>query len=291
MALLLGLAVACAYGSADFLGGLGAKRSPTVVVVVLSQLAGLGLLAAVMLVFPSGEATATTLVLGAAVGVAGLVALLLLYQGLATGVMSVVAPITAVGSAVLPVLWGVLNGERPSVWSAIGVVIALASVVLVSRAPNAGRAEQGLGDHGFQDSRPQNRRWLTSAIGAGVGFGIVFIILGSTGDDAGFWPLLAARCTSVLLAGVMLAARRTRLRPAPGDALLLIGAGALDITANALFVVATRRGLLSLVSVVASLYPAATVLLARLVLNERLSRPQLAGLGAAGLGVALIATG
>ncbi|CAA9222684.1 MAG: hypothetical protein AVDCRST_MAG50-670 [uncultured Acidimicrobiales bacterium] len=287
MALLLGLAVACAYGSADFLGGLGAKRSPTAVVVVISQVAGLGLLAAVMLAFPSGEATATNLGLGAAVGVAGLAGLLLLYHGLSTGVMSVVAPITAVGAAVLPVLWGVLQGERPSAWSAVGAVVALASVVLVSRAPRPTPEPHG----GTSEPSTRGRHWLASAIGAGVGFGIVFIILGSTGDDAGFWPLLAARVTSLLLAGVVMAARGIPLRPAAGDSLLLVGAGVLDITANALFVVATRRGLLSLVSVVASLYPAATVLLARLVLSERLSRTQLAGVGAAGLGVVLIAAG
>lgn len=283
MAVLLGLAVAVAYGAADFLGGLSAKRSPATVVVVLSQLCCLPLLA-VLLAVAGGDPTARPLALGAAAGSVGAVGLWCLYRGLAIGRMSVVAPITAVGAATVPVAWGLAGGERPSAVALVGVVIAIVAVALISRSPTpaetdavAARAVEGA---------------LLLALVAGAAFGAVFVLLDATGPDAGFWPLVAGRTASIVLLLAAAAATGQALAP-PALALLptIAGAGALDLAANAMYLLATRRGLLSLVAALSSLYPASTVLLARMVLGERLGRQQVVGLTLALVGVVLIAGG
>lgn len=278
MAALLGLLVAATYGAADFFGGVSAKRTPTALVVVASQVLGLPLLA-VLLLLTSGQATARVLLLGAAAGAAGGVALVCLYRGLAIARMSVVAPITAVGAAVVPLLVGLLRGERPSPVALLGVAAALVAVVLISRTPAL-------------DEVPEAPSGIGLAILAGIGFGAVFVLLADTGPDAGFWPLLTGRLTSIALltAGSLVAGsslRPTRTR----DLGTVAVAGVFDITANALYLLAARAGLLSLVAVLASLYPASTVLLARVVLRERLGRGQVVGLSLAAAGVLLIAAG
>jgi drug/metabolite transporter (DMT)-like permease len=225
---------------------------------------------------------------GAASGLGGAAGVALLYHGLAVGQMSVVAPLTAVGSATLPVVFGLLTGERPSAAALVGVVLALVAVgVLCSFGPQE--------DHGEEDLPPAGRKanmaGLASGVAAGIGFGVFFICLGRTGDGAGMWPLLGARVVSVtVLAGVVLATGRALL-PGERTGPAVVLTGVLDVTANAAFLLATRRGLLSIVSLLASLYPAATVVLARVVLRERLSTAQSAGLVGAAGAVALIALG
>ena len=279
MAVALGLLVAVTYGAADFLGGFASRRAPVTSVVVVSQLVGVPLLA-VLALFSGGEPTIENVGLGAAAGVAGGLGLTALYRGLATGRMSVVAPVTAVGAAALPVLWGLGAGERPSPLAAVGVACALFAVVFVSRIPgDEARAAGGL-------------HVLLLAALAGVGFGVVFIVLAETGDNGGIWPLLAARGTSMtmLAAGSLVSGRS--LDPGGWPSVRIIAAtGVLDMAANALYVYAAQRGLISLVAVLSSLYPAATVVLARVVLHERLGRLQTAGLGLAAGGVMLIAAG
>ena len=279
MAVLLGLAVAVTYGAADFFGGVAAKHSRLAAVVVLSQVAGLP---AIALLAPlvGGTLDAGTAVLAALVGLVSGGGITCLYRGLAVGRMSVVAPITAVGAASLPVVWGVATGERPSALALGGVALALLAVVFVSRIPG----DEGAAAGGMQS--------ILLAIGAGIGFGVVFIVLGITGDDAGLYPLLVMRITSVVLLGAGAVATGTFAWPGGGAAWRTIAAaGVLDMTANALYVFGTRAGLLSLVAVLGSLYPATTVLLARIFLRERLGRMQTVGLGLAAAGVVLIAAG
>jgi drug/metabolite transporter (DMT)-like permease len=202
------------------------------------------------------------------------------YRALAAGVMSVVAPVTAVTSAVIPVGTGLALGERPGAVALGGVGIAIAAVGLLSRE-TPGRQEQGAA----------LRTVLPGALLAGIGFGAFFVLLDQTGDDGGLWPLVASRSTTlVLVAAIGLATHRS-LRIPPGARAATIGTGVLDMAANALFLEATREGLLTLVSVIVSLYPASTIALAQIVLGERLERHQLAGVVAAGLAVAMIATG
>jgi drug/metabolite transporter (DMT)-like permease len=277
LAVFLGLLVAVTYGTGDFFGGLASKRNATTVVVVLSQALGLASLV-VIVAIDRAHLTAHDALLGAGGGSVGLIGLLLLYRGLASGTMSVVAPITAVGAGVVPFGWGLVTGERPSAPALAGVVLSLLAIALVSAADAV-------------DDRRATRTDILLALGAGASFGVVFICLGSTHADSGMWPVLAARTASVLLVTTAVLAMRQPLRPAPGSIGTIAIAGVLDAGANALYVLATRAGLLSLVSVLSSLYPAATIVLARVVLRERMNRTQLAGIALALTGVTLIAAG
>ncbi|MBW3557820.1 MAG: DMT family transporter [Actinobacteria bacterium] len=282
VAVLLGLAVAGAYGAADFLGGLSSKRAPATTVVVVSQLCCLPLLA-VLVGAGGGHPSTRAIGLGAAAGSVGAVGLSCLYRGLARGRMSVVAPITAVGAATVPVAWGLIGGERPSPMALAGVLLAMVAVALISRlpapAPGTGQGQAG-------DSA------IGLAVVAGAAFGTVFVLLDATGPDAGFWPLVAGRTTSIVALVTVAAATGQALAPPAARMLPTIaGAGMLDLSANALYLLATRRGLLSVVAVLSSLYPAGTVLLARTVLGERMAGHQVLGLVLAAAGVALIAAG
>jgi drug/metabolite transporter (DMT)-like permease len=279
MEVVLGALVALSYGTGDFLGGISAKRLPTITVLLVSQ--AVGLVAAVLLVVALRDAppAAHIFPLSAAAGAVGIVALGFLFRGLALGRMSVVAPLSAIGGGVLPVLWGLLRGERPSALALVGVGLALVAAAVVGRGAE-------------HDPAPavSPRMELALGAGAGVGFGVVFILLAESSSGSGMWPVLIARCASVpllvvaaVVVGRSLRMERTELAP-------VAGAGLCDVAANALVVLAVRRGLISLVAPVASLYPAMTVVLARLVLHERIGRQRLAGLAVGIVGLTLIAT-
>jgi drug/metabolite transporter (DMT)-like permease len=203
----------------------------------------------------------------------------LLYRGLSIGRMSVVAPVTAAGAAVIPVLVGVGFGERPSLPALVGVALALAAIVGVSSGVQAEPPATGAG--AATATAPTRQWWrrpgVAEAIGAGLGFALFFVCLDRASAGAGLW-----------LAAV---ASRAPLRPAPGTYPNVAAVGAVDMLANLLYLLAARAGLLSLVAVLVSLYPVSTVVLARIVLAERLTRGQLVSLGAAAGGVALIAAG
>ncbi|NNL70210.1 MAG: DMT family transporter, partial [Acidimicrobiia bacterium] len=209
-------------------------------------------------------------------GVSGALGLVLLYRGLSRGTMSVVAPLSAVMTALVPVGWGLISGERPSLLALVGVPTAVAAIALISGAATGLRDGLGPG--------------VGSGILAGVGFGVFFILLAET-ESAELWTLTFARTASITLLVVLAVATGSSLRPGTGTGRLVLGAGALDMAANVFFLLAERRGLLSLVSVITALYPAATMLLARFVLGEQLSRSQLAGLALAAAGVGMIAGG
>ncbi|GIH78631.1 EamA family transporter [Planobispora longispora] len=272
------LATACAlvYGTADFFGGLATRRSRVMAVVVLSQLAGLALVTALLPALP-GAFSPGGLVWGMAAGVSGGAALVLFYRALATGVMSVVAPVTATTSAALPVLFGLAAGERPEPIALGGVALALVAVVLVSRDSSPAAAGRGYGP-------------VLSSLAAGAGFGGFFILLDQVPDGGGMWPLFGARLASVALIALLALATRRTLRPGTGALWTIVVAGVLDMAANVLFLLATERGMLALVGVLASLYPASTLLLARYVLGERLNTVQTVGIGCTLAAVALIAS-
>jgi drug/metabolite transporter (DMT)-like permease len=277
VAVFLGVLVALSYGAGDFLGGLGTRAQAVTTVVAASQASALVLLV-VGVPLEGSSLGWDDLALGGLAGGIGVVGILLLYQGLATGAMGVVAPVTAVGAAVVPLVVGLATGERPAVLALVGAVVALGAVSLVA------------GGHEEESSGPATGKSpLLLALGAGAAFGFVFVILGATDEASGFWPLLGGRLVSVSLVCVWLARSRTPLLPRAGTRLIVVGAGLLDVTANGLYLLAVREGLLSLVAVLSSLYPAATVVLARVVLHERLKPAQLAGLGLGLAGVTLIA--
>lgn len=265
MAVLLALCSATTYGVGDFLGGMAAKRASAAAVLLWSHIAGLCLLLGATVVV-AGHATTRDLVLGAVGGLGGAVGVGLLYQALSIGPMSAVAPVTALLAAAVPVVVGFAQGERPAATAIVGMVGALVAIVLVS-------AEGG------GSMRPSDLRGVTLALGAGLGFGLFFVALSYTGDDSGLWPLVAARAASVGVVGSLALLGRIQPRiPHGHPRRLTAGAGALDVAANVLYLLAIRQGLLSVVSVLSSLYPASTVALAWIVLRERFAPMQRVGL-------------
>jgi uncharacterized membrane protein len=273
-AVILATACAVVYGTADFFGGLATRRTQVLSVVVLSQLAGLALILGLLPVLP-GVFSDRAILWGLAAGLSGAAGLALFYRALATGVMSVVAPTTAVTSAALPVVFGLATGERPGFWALAGVALALGSVLLVSQdGTPGGRASLGA---------------LVTSLAAGAGFGGFFILLAMAPAEAGLWPLVGARLSSVTSVVLVALAARRSLMPRPGSLRIIVAAGVLDMAANVLFLLAQRQGLLSLVAVLVSLYPASTLLLARQVLGERLNTIQVTGVACALGAVALIA--
>jgi drug/metabolite transporter (DMT)-like permease len=276
VAVLLALASAVVYGMADFCGGLASRRATAFAVVAVSQAAGLlGLL--LLLPWLGGDPTTADLAWGASAGVAGAAGLVLFYRALAVGVMSVVAPVTAVSAAAIPVVIGVGFGERLAWWAVVGIALALVAVVLVA-------AEDGLSS--LRSARPAT---LVPALAAGAGFGLFFVLLDRTREAAELSPLVGARVVSVALVVVLAMGARQSLRVPRATLPVVLLGGAGDMTANALFLIATQQGQLAITGVLASLYPVSTVVLAQIVLRERLVATQVAGLATVGAAVVLIA--
>lgn len=273
-----------AFGAADFLGGLATRRSSALPVVITSQVYGLGLIVLLLPTLPPERYAPADFLWGTAAGVSGAMGLVALYRGLSIGRMGVIAPVTAAVGAIVPAMFGLLTGERPSSMALAGAAVALVAIVLVSRQPASGlpdaRAMGFLASTGVRE-----------ALAAGAAFGGFFILIAQSTDTSGLWPLIGARIGSLLfLVAVALGLRRKvalRAETTP----LVIGAGVLDIAANALFLYAIRGGFLTLVAVLSSLYPAATIVLARAFLKEKLSSGQLFGVVLALTGIALIAAG
>jgi drug/metabolite transporter (DMT)-like permease len=275
-AIVLSLVAAIAWGTADFLGGLSARRLMVLVVLLWSQLMGLVLLLAVV-VAGGVSLQAGSIWWGAAAGVVGAGALGLFYAGLAAGAMSLVAPLSACG-AVVPVVVALAGGERVAVLTVVGMALALAGAVLVSRTA---------GEH-----LRLTPAVVAMAVGAGLAFGVVITLLqqGSQGGhDAGISVVLASRVASFATIAIAVLATRTSPAIAEPSALLpLLAVGIGDTGANVLLALASGGGDDAIVAVLSSLYPVVTVVLARGVLGERLSAWQAAGVAAALAGVALV---
>ena len=285
MAYLLAIGSAVLYGAADFTGGLTTRRASTIPVVLLSQAAGLIMLALIMPVLPHASPTRADVLWGAAAGLTGGVGVALLYHALATGTMAVVAPTTAVCAVAIPVLVSVLLGERPMPLAVAGIALGMVSIVLVSQQQGgtAGAAEPGL---------PRSRQsGVGTALASGIAIGLFLLSFAQAGPGAGMWPLLVARTVSTTLFAVMAIAGGRSLRMPAQVTALVIFAGVMDMLANALYLLATRQGPLSIVVTLSSLYPASTVLLARIVLGERLRPWQVTGVGCALAAVVLIVSG
>jgi drug/metabolite transporter (DMT)-like permease len=280
---LIALASAAFYGAADFLGGLAARRATTVAIVIVSQLAGLILLAILLPVLPPASPSPPDFLWGGAAGLTGGTGVALLYRALAVGTMGVVAPTTAVLAVAIPVMAAMVMGERPGRWTLGGIALAMVAIVLVSQQPRAD-----------SDARPGHRvpgglpPGLGLALLSGVAIGLFFLTLTRTSAAAGMWPLVAARAVSIALFGAIAIAGARSLRMAAPVATIAVCGGALDMLANALYLIASRYGPLSVTVTLASLYPASTVALARVVLNERLSSWQMVGILCALTAVALI---
>jgi drug/metabolite transporter (DMT)-like permease len=291
MAALLALTAAVAYGAGDFLGGVAARREPATAVVLWSHIVGLlALVATAPLI--GGDVTAPAMLIGALAGLAGAVGMAAFYKALSLGAMSVVAPVTGLLSAAIPVLAGVARGERPEPVALVGIAVALIAIVLVSReaAGDAGESSAGAGGGDpVAEAAPRRVGALALALVAGVAFGLFFVTIDGAGEGAGIWPLVAARIASVALFGTLALAGITAAAVPRTAGAAALGCGLLDASANVLYVLALAHGLLSIVSVLTALYPAGTVLLARYLLGEQITRVQQAGLAFAGCAALLIA--
>jgi drug/metabolite transporter (DMT)-like permease len=278
IAVALGLGAALSWGVADFLGGLKSRRLDLLAVLLLSQAAGLALITAI--VAARGEGPPAGEYLGFAVlsGLAGACGLAAFYRGLAVGAMAIVTPISATAAAI-PVTVGLATGDRPSSLQAAGMAVAVVGVVLASR------------ERGDAAVRARVAAGAGLALVAAAGFGCFFLAIDRASDGDVFWAILGNRLTSVTVLAVAALALRPRLAVGGGHGAALLAVGLLDITANSLFALAATEGLVSLVSVLASLYPVVVVMLARLFLGERVHALQQAGAAGALAGVLLISAG
>jgi drug/metabolite transporter (DMT)-like permease len=286
--IVLALGSAIAYGVSDYTGGVLTKRARVFNVILLAQLVSCVLIVPV-LPFWSGTFSWPGVRWGAVAGVAGVSGAALLYQGLAIGRMGVVAPITAVLAAVLPVTYGLAQGERPGWIPSIGIGLGFVAVVLISRASEPGSRSADDSDDRQSLVSGRNNRGVVEALGAGVGFGLFFILLAQAPEGSGLWPLVGTRASMLASIALLAAVTGTAIRPRAGTGRGLVLLGFTNLGADLLYLLATRAGLLSLVAVITSLYPAATIALARVLLNERMVRQQLVGVAFAALSVVLIA--
>ena len=298
MVTILALAAALLYGTADFLGGVASRRASVFAVLALTVPAGAVVMLLVALL---GQVPAIGGLLGhgglgspasmgdwsavgwaAASGVCGAAGLVAFYAGFASAPISVVAPVAALVSAVLPVGVAIAGGERPAATVIAGGLLCLVAVVLVSAQP---------ADHGGRRRlvTPGRLRALGYGAAAGAGFGLFFIFLKNAGQSGVLWPVAISRSAGTVVAfGIALA---TRTRPPwgrGGITGIALMSGAIDAAANVCYVLATRAGLFGLAVVITSLYPGTTVLLARVLLGERMRWLQRAGLLLAAVGVVLV---
>ena len=296
------LSASVLWGTADFLAGRATRRHPVVLVAFVGQLAGL---IAVLAILAFHGVDDQALLPGAIAGVFGIVGVTTLYAALGLGTMSIVAPIAAT-SAIVPVLWGVADGERPGGLQWAGMIVALTGVVLAAREPSA-------------DSSKDARAAIRLAILAAVTIGLSLVFLGKAADHDSLSGVAAARAVSAPALGIAWLWLITRGRTLRDEAVIavahppvvvadvphppaadrrdvrvlagLAGIGVLDVAANSAFAIATTGGLLSLVAVLSGLFPVVTVALAYFVLGERLARPQRVGVVLALVGIPLISAG
>ncbi len=276
-AILLALASAVAYGVSDFFGGVLTKRHSAWTIAFWGQIGSL-LTAGLLALWVGGRPVPADLLWAGVAGVGSALGTAFLYRGLASGRMSVVAPISAVVSAGVPIVVGVATGERPAVLTWGGIAVGLVAIWLVARAPDpAGGTREGAAAS------------ARDGVLAGAGFGTYFAAIGQVREEAGLLPNAASMVVAAVLLLIIVLAVRAPLRLPWRRAGLALLPGVLGAVALTLFLLASQQGLLTVVAVIASLYPAATVVLAALVLHERIHRSQAIGLAACAAAVALVA--
>lgn len=281
MAIVLALGSALMYGVSDYYGGRHSRTHAPVAIALAAELCLAVVFAVVVPLVESEPPTTAAVVAGAIAGLCGSAGVLGLYAALARGNMTVVAPVTGVVAAVFPVLVGIALGERPGPVAGLGIVVAVVAVALIGGL---------LGVRG----QSVDVDTVVLAVAVGMAFGGLFIAYAQAGDDAGLWPLLAARLGGLPLLSVAFVLRRRRPdRPALGVDVLAHGLviGVLIGAANGLYLFAAQRGLLSIVAVVVALYPASTIALAMGFDGERARRAQGVGMGLAVVAVAMITLG
>ncbi len=282
MAAFLAIISAALFGAGDFLGGLASRKTRIFSVIAIAHLIGLFFIL-LLAPFMAEEFLLNDFFRGAVAGILGLIGIAFIFHALQRGPMTVVAPITSIASAVIPVIWGTAYGENLSSLHIVGICIGLVSILLVSQA----RSEANQSDK----SRALPPWLITESLLSGLCFAGFYIVIDGTSGSSEPWPLVAARLTSVCcLLAIGIFSNKT-FRVSSSVLPLVLWSGILDTVANLTFLMATNRGMLSIVSVLTSLYPATTVILAKWVLKEHLTRIQIFGLFGALTATALIASG
>lgn len=277
MGVLLGLLAALGYGVSDYFGGIGSRRAGVVAVAGTAQPMAFAAAVVAVLLRPGHDVSAGVLWWAVLAGIGNVVGTVALYRGLSLGAMSVVAPLSAVVAVMVPVLGGLVRGDRlaPLAWT--GVVIAVVAILAVTYQPS-----------GVRTSSSASASAIVAGLAAGLGFGAIFLGLGQAHPSDGARPLWVSQVVALLLmGGYVLRSRppRSDWRAARGPGAV---AGLLGGTSLVLYQIALGHGALAVVAVLTSLYPAVTVILAAALLRERVSRVQLAGLVAAALAVTMI---
>ena len=289
MPFLMAILSSMLYGVADFLGGMGSRRGPAVTVTAWFQIVGLALLVGYALFVP-GATRPADLTWAAGSGVAGGLGVLLLYRALASGVVSTAAPLISMIALTVPVAVGLVGGERPGVLPLLGVVAGAVAVVLIA-AHGEAQAESDAGaGTGGATPRP-SLATLLPAVASGIMIGLFLVCLGRVQPGASGWPLVAGRGAATLTLFIMLFASRAIVVPPPATRPFIAGAALTDVSANVLYLLAVQRAPLSLIATLVSLAPATTVVLAQLVLRERLAPAQKVGVAVAFVAVVLLAQG
>lgn len=296
LAVFLALASAIGYGCSDFAAGLATRRASVIRVTLMSEAVSVAVVALALAVVGADPPSARAVAWGCVAGLAGVSGALALYVGFRHAAFSVAGPLSAVGAAGFSVLAGLLLGERPTALALTGIVLALPAIVGVSASVRAGRHEQpqqGGGAAAAERSATLARGRASAGVGyglvAGACFALLFIGLNRAGSSSGLWPVFCGQAAA--LAAVACVAAFTgdlRLPGARGGWLAAV-TGLTGAPATILYFLATHRGLLAIAAVISSLYPAVTIMLARVLLGERLTSVRLAGLTLAAASVALIA--
>ncbi len=290
MPIVLALLCALTYGAADFCGGLAARRIHPYATGFFVQAVAVLPTAALALLIGAKKVTLATVAWGGAGGTIGSLGLLCLYFAMKHAPMTIVAPTTALVAVAVPVLVGVISGERPSKWQWLGIALALIAIVVISRG------ETSTHDGANTSPAKSDQAALLAAIGAGIGFGFFFVALDRAGDQSGLYPLVFGKIGgTIVLTGVFFATKGVResLGSVVAKRAIVLAAvsGLLDVSANGFYLVAVRGSLLSIVAAISSLYPASTVILANRVLKERISPMQFGGMMAAIGAAFLVAQG
>ncbi|MDD5723525.1 MAG: EamA family transporter [Syntrophales bacterium] len=275
LALICGLAAAASFGTGDFCGGFATKRSSVHSVIIISQLFGLALLAALAVMLREPVPSGSNMVFGGLAGLFGTLGLTALYIGLARGRMGIVAPVSAVVGAVLPIIIGMFMEGAPSGGQLLGLLLGLCAIWYLAGGGHAASIHP---------------RDLSLPVLAGAGFGFFFIFIDQVSETAIFWPLVTAKVVAVTMILAFITARREKIQaPWSHQLLIIILAGIFDAAGNILFALASRLGRLDISTTLTSLYPAGTVFLAWLILRERLAPRQWFGVAVALVALVLVA--
>ena len=277
--ILLALGASAFWGVGDFIGGVQSRRWPVLTIVLISQSAGLILIAVVVSARGVGPPGLEATLAAVGAGLVGALALATFFRAFAIGKISVVAPIVAT-SAIVPVIGGIVQGERPGSLQVVGIAIAIVGVILVSQEHDSAA-----------NQRRSPRLAILLAVATAILFGFALVGLDIGAADDAYWSVLIFRIATVLAIGIAVLAlgRRPTITRADGQLIVLVGI--LDVTATIMFAVAASKGLLSVVGVLSSLFPVVTIALAHVRLGERLSVSQRLGVALALVGIAVIATG